>query len=325
MQTRTLAYAGESITGIGLGTWAIGGGNWKFGWGPQDDRESVATIQRALDLGINWIDTARVYGLGHSEAVVGQAIASRRDQVFLATKCGRCWKDGASIYGNLKASSVREECESSLRRLRVDVIDLYQIHWPDPPEDIEEGWTEIARLAEEGKIRHAGVCNFNLDQLERIQAIHPVASLQPPYNMLKRGIEGDLVAYCADNGIGLVVYSPMACGLLTGAFSEERLLNLPKDDWRHRNEQFRHPTFRMNLELVERLKPIAERNGLTLPQLAIAWVLRLPEVTSAIVGARRPDQIEETARAGNAVLPASDVQAIEDLLAWRAEALSKES
>ncbi len=317
LETRTLGHTGTELTGVGLGTWAMGGPDWQYNWGPQDDRESVAAIRRALDMGINWIDTARVYGLGHSEKIVGEALAGRRDEAFLATKCGRHWKEDGGLYGSLKAADVRRECESSLKRLKTDVIDLYQIHWPDPVEEIEEGWTEIAKLVEEGKIRYAGVSNFTVEHLRVVQAIHPVASLQPPYSMLRRGVEDALLPYCAENNIGVVVYSPMACGLLTGKFSKARLAGLPASDWRRGNVEFRAPAFEANLALVEGLKPIAERNNLTLSQLAIAWVLRRPEVTSAIVGARRPDQIEETAQAGNAALSADDARAIEQLLTQR--------
>ncbi len=322
MRTRRLGYTGEELTTIGLGTWAIGGGDWEYGWGPQDDRNSIEAIRRALDLGINWIDTARVYGLGRSEEVVGKALADRRDRVFLATKCGRRWRGDGTIYGDLRAESIREECESSLRRLNVDVIDLYQIHWPDPDEGIEEAWTELAELADEGKIRYAGASNFNAEQLERVRAIHPVASLQPPYNLLERRVENEVLPYCAQHDIGVVAYSPMMSGLLTGKFSEGYLDDLDDGDWRRRNKHFKQPGFSVNLELVERLKPIAERNDITLPQLAIAWVLRRPEVTAAIVGARRPDQIQETATAGDVVLSGEDVDAIEELLQWREDAVN---
>lgn len=322
MRTRTLGYTGEELTTIGLGTWAIGGGNWQFGWGPQDDENSISSIHEALDLGINWIDTARVYGLGHSEEVVGSVLADRREDVFVATKCGRHWREDGTVFGRLEADSVRKECESSLRRLKVDTIDLYQIHWPDPDADIEEGWTEIAKLAEEGKIRYAGVSNFSRSQLERVRPIHPVASLQPPYSMLERAVEKELLAYCSEHQIGVIAYSPMMSGLLTGKFTKAHLETLDEGDWRRRNKHFIEPAFSVNLEFVERLQSIAARNDLSLPQLSIAWVLRRPEVTSAIVGARRPGQIEETAAAGNVDLTEGDVQEIEELLEWREEAVS---
>lgn len=321
MRTRTLGYTGEELTTVGLGTWAIGGAGWQFGWGPQKDRESIEAIHRSLELGVNWIDTAAIYGLGHSEEIVGKAIAGRRDDVFLATKCGRRWNEDGSIYGKLVAKSVRKECEDSLRRLNVDVIDLYQIHWPDPDEEIEEGWSTIADLIREGKVRYGGVSNFKLGQLKRAQKIHPIASLQPPYNMIRRKVESEILPFCADNEIGVVAYSPMMSGLLTGKYDPDSLTDLADDDWRHNSPHFKEPEFSVNVELAERLTPIAERNGLSIAQLSIAWVLRRPEVTSAIVGARRPDQIEETAQAAGAELSNEDIRAIEDVLSWREEAI----
>jgi aryl-alcohol dehydrogenase-like predicted oxidoreductase len=330
MQTRKLGYSDLHLTTVGLGTWAIGGGGWAYCWGPQDDSESIAAIRRALDpsinsgrgMGINWIDTAAVYGLGHSEEIVGRALAGWRGEVIIATKCGLVWDEGSTTpYGRLKAESVRREAEASLRRLNVDVIDLYQIHWPTPDEDIEEAWGGIADLIREGKVRYGGVSNFSVEQLKRVQAIHPVASLQPPYSMLRRGIEEELLAYCAANDIGVIAYSPMQAGLLTGKFTKERVANLHDEDWRKRDPHFREPELSANLALVEKLHPIAERNGRTVAQLAIAWVLRRPEVTAAIVGARRPSQIEETAPAGDWVLSEEDVAEIDALLAEREQAL----
>ena len=321
MQTRKLGYTDLHLTTVGLGTWAIGG-PWLFGWGAQDDADSIATIQAALDLGINWIDTAAIYGLGHSEEVVGKAIKGRRDQVIIATKCSRVWDESGNVSGSLKAASIRREAEDSLRRLNVDVIDLYQIHWPNPDEDIEEGWGTIADLVQEGKIRYGGVSNFNVTQLKRAQAIHPVASDQPPYSMVRREVEAELLPHCAANNIGVVVYSPMQAGLLTGKFSRAHLDSLPADDWRKGNPQFQEPAFSATLTLVEKLRPIAERNNKTLGQLAIAWVLRRPEVTSAIVGARRPEQIKETIQAGDWNLSPEDVAEIEQLLAKRKQALN---
>lgn len=322
MRTRKLGFTDLHLTTVGLGTWAIGG-EWKWGWGPQDDAESIAAIRRALDLGINWIDTAAAYGLGHSEEVVGQAIAGRRDEVIVATKCGIRWDESTGQpFRSLKAESVRREAEASLRRLNVDVIDLYQIHWPDPDEEVEEGWGVIADLVKEGKVRYGGVSNFSVAQLKRAQVIHPVASLQPPYSMLRRGVEDELLPYCAANDIGVVAYSPMQAGLLTGKFSRERVASLADTDWRKRNPLFNEPQLSANLALVERLRPIAGRNGITLAQLAIAWVLRRSEVTAAIVGGRRPAQVEEVAPAGDVELPAEDVAEIEALLAERERALA---
>jgi len=309
---------------MGLGTWAIGGGGWQWGWGPQDDAESIAALQRGLDLGINWIDTAAAYGLGRAEEVVGRAIAGRRGEVIVATKCGLVWDEGSTeVYGRLTAESVRAECEASLRRLNVEVIDLYQIHWPIDEEHLEEAWSTIADLIQEGKVRYAGVSNFIVAQLKRIQPIHPLASLQPPYSMLERGVEEELLPYCAANDIGLVVYSPMQAGLLTGKYTKERIASLPDEDWRKdRNPHFQEPALSANLALVEKLRPIAERNGRTLAQLAIAWVLQRPEVTAAIVGSRRPSQIEGTAPAGDWTLSAEDIAEIDALLTEREQALS---
>jgi aryl-alcohol dehydrogenase-like predicted oxidoreductase len=324
MEKRKLGYSDLYLTPIGLGTWAIGGGNNPYGWGPQDDADSIATIHRALDLGINWIDTAAGYGHGHSEEIVGKAIAGRRDEVIIATKCGILWKeDGSDIYGHLKADSIRREVEDSLRRLNVDVIDLYQIHWPWPDEDIEEGWSTIADLIKEGKVRYGGVSNFSVEQLKRIQPIHPVASLQPPYSMLVRETEEELLPYCAANNIGVIVYSPMQSGLLTGKITKERVANFPDDDWRKtRSPHFQEPQLSINLEFVEGLRPIAARNGRPLSQLAIAWVLRRPEVTGAIVGARRPSQIEETVGAATWTLSEEDIAEIDALLAKREQQLA---
>ncbi|MBN1977907.1 MAG: aldo/keto reductase [Anaerolineae bacterium] len=322
MQTRKLGYSDLSLTTVGLGTWAIGG-EWQWGWGPQNDAESIAAIQRAIDLGINWIDTAPAYGLGRSEEIVGQAIAGRRDQLTIATKCGMVWDEGSTtVYRRLKAASVRREAEASLRRLKIDAIDLYQIHWPNPDEDIEEAWEAIADLIAKGKVRYAGASNFSVAQLKRVQAIHPVASLQPPYSMLRRDVEQELLPYCAANDIGVVAYSPMQAGLLTGKFSKERAASLADGDWRKQNPLFQEPQLSVNLALVEKLRPIAERNGRTLAQLAIAWVLRRPEVTAAIVGARRPSQIEETASAGDWTLSQEDIAEIGALLEERDKALA---
>ncbi|MGQ9521700.1 MAG: aldo/keto reductase [Anaerolineae bacterium] len=323
MQTRKLGYTDLYLTSIGLGTWAIGGGGWEYGWGPQDEADSIRTIQRAIDLGINWIDTAAVYGLGRSEEVVGKAIRGRRDQVVIATKCGLVWDEGSTVpYGRLKAWSVRKEVEASLRRLNVDVIDLYQIHWPNPDEDIEEAWATIADLIREGKVRYGGVSNFSVEQMKRVQAIHPIASLQPPYNMLRREIEAEILPFCAANNIGVIVYSPMGSGVLTERFSRERVAELADDDWRKKhNDNFREPLLSANLALVDGLREIARRYGRTVSQLAIAWTLRRPEVTGAIVGARRPEQIEETAPAADWILPSEVLAEIDDLLTRRAEML----
>jgi len=317
MNKRRLGKSGLELTRVGLGSWAIGGAGWQYAWGAQDDWDSIATIHRALDLGINWIDTAAVYGLGHSEEIVGQAVAGRRDRVILATKCGRAWgKDGA-IVRNLKAASVRRELEASLRRLKTEYIDLYQIHWPDPDPDIEEAWGEIAKAVKEGKIRHAGVSNFSTAQMARIQAIHPVVSLQPPYSMLRRGIEQEILPFCAANGIGVVVYSPMQMGLLTGTFTRGRVQSLPTDDIRGKNPFFAEPALGGNLALVEKLRPVAARAGKSVGELAIAWVLRRPEVTAAIVGGRRPEQVAETVGAADWDLTPEEIAEVDALITAR--------
>ncbi|GAB4201630.1 MAG: aldo/keto reductase [Roseiflexaceae bacterium] len=325
MQTRQLGFTDLHLTTIGFGTYALGGGEWQWGWGPQDDEDSVAAIRRAFDLGVNWIDTAPAYGLGRAEEIVGRAIAGRRNELAVATKCGLAWDEGSpNVYGRLKADSIRRELDASLRRLRVDHIDLYQIHWPNPDEDIEEAWGVIAEAVQAGKVRYAGVSNFSVAQLQRAQAIHPVASLQPPYSMLERGVEEELLGYCAANRIGVVVYSPMQTGLLTGTFSHQRLAALPDNDFRkHNDPHFQEPALSANLALVEGLRPIAARNGRSVAQLAIAWVLHRPEVTSAIVGARRPSQIEETVAAGDWNLSAEDAAEIEELLERREEVRSR--
>ena len=321
MQTRQLGYTDLKLTTVGLGTWAMGG-PWQYGWGPQDDDEAIATILTALDKGINWIDTAPMYGLGHSEELIGKALEQTSNKPFIATKCGLLWDDKRRKISCLKRESIREECHASLKRLSVEVIDLYQIHWNEPDEDIEQAWEEMAKLAQEGKVRYIGVSNFNIEQIKRIQKIHPVASLQPPYSMLHREVEDELLDYCAQNNIGVVVYSPMQRGLLTGKFSAERLAGLPLDDHRRRSPDFQEPQFSATLELVEHLKEIAERNGRTCAQLAISWVLRRSEITAAIVGARRPDQIAETSAASDWILAEEETQEIEQLLAARQQKIN---
>lgn len=316
--TRQLGSSTLHLSPIGLGTWAMGGGGWKFGWGEQDDTESIRAIRAGLDAGINWIDTAAIYGHGRAEQIVGEAIAGRRDQVIVATKCGRVWEgDSREIGKSLRRDSVLAEADASLRRLKVDVIDLYQIHWPEPDEEVEEGWAAVADLIRLGKVRYGGVCNFSVSQLERAQAIHPITSLQPPYSMLKRDIEAAIVPWCEAHAVGIVAYSPMQAGLLTGAFTRERAAALPADDWRSRNPFFMEPMLSANLRVVDGLRPIAARLGITVAQLALAWVLRLPVVTSAIAGARRPEQIQETVKAGAIQLPGEVLEQITSLLATR--------
>ncbi len=324
MQTRTLGQTELELSVIGFGAWAIGGGDYAFGWGPQDDQDSIRAIHKALDMGVNWIDTAPVYGLGRSEEVVGKAVKGIRNELIIATKCCVVWDSNRSITRCLKADSVRREVEDSLRRLNTDVIDLYQIHWPDPEEDIEEAWSAMVKLVAEGKIRYPAVSNFSVEQMEQLGAIHPIASLQPPYSMLRRDIEADILPYCAENDIGIVAYSPMQNGLLTGKFTRERIRNLPDDDFRKsRSSYFQEPEVDVNLKTVEALEPIARHHDRTLAQLALAWVLRRPEVTSAITGTRKPEQIEETAAAGDWVLDDWTLAQIDALLKKREEELAR--
>jgi aryl-alcohol dehydrogenase-like predicted oxidoreductase len=315
MKTRRLGHTDLDITLLGFGAWAIGGSGWAFGWGSQDDRESIAAIREAIDLGINWIDTAAIYGLGHSEEVVAAALEGVRNRPYVFTKCERVWNERGEIGKSLKADSIRTECEASLKRLRVDVIDLYQIHWPEPAEDVEEGWETLNRLKTEGKVRWIGVSNFDAAQLARASTIAPVASLQPPYSMLRRDIEESILPYCLAHGIGTIVYSPMQSGLLTGSWSQERMAALPADDWRkEKNRHFQPPLFERNLQLVEVLRTIAARHGATPGQVAIAWTLRHPAVTAAIVGARKPGQLRDLVPAATLTLTATDLAAIDDFL-----------
>jgi aryl-alcohol dehydrogenase-like predicted oxidoreductase len=294
MKTRRLGNSDLDSTLIGFGAWAIGGGDWQFGWGSQEDSDSIAAIHRALELGINWIDTAAVYGLGHSEEVVAKALAEwsgRRPYVF--TKCGMVWNNARQVDYSLKSRSIRQECENSLRRLGSDVIDLYQIHWPaDDLPETEEGWSELARLQQEGKIRWIGVSNFSLEELRRAQAIAPITSLQPPYSLIRREIETDILPWCKEQNIGVIVYSPMASGLLSGTMTRKRAAALPPNDWRSSNPEFQEPKLSKNLELAERLDAVGKRHGRNAGEIAIAWTLQHPAVTGAVVGARNAKQVE---------------------------------
>jgi aryl-alcohol dehydrogenase-like predicted oxidoreductase len=292
VETRRLGASDLNITRIGFGAWAIGGGDWEFSWGHQEDKDSVDAIHRALDLGVNWIDTAAVYGLGHSEEVVGRALRDTSRKPYVFTKCSMRWEGDRKIYRSLQARSVREELENSLRRLGVDRIDLYQIHWPNPENEIEEGWETLARLKEEGKVRWIGVSNFSVAQMERVRKIAPITSLQPPYSLVNRGIEGEILKYCEEHNIGVIVYSPMASGLLTGKMTPERIAALPRDDWRRRSPQFQEPKLSRNLRLVEVLREIGAAHGVEPGVVAIAWTLRQAAVTGAIVGARNAGQVE---------------------------------
>lgn len=302
-----------SITPVGFGAWAIGGSGWQFAWGVQDDKESIAAIHRALELGVNWIDTAAVYGLGHSEEVVGRALAEwSGPPPYVFTKCGLRTDDGGKVIEVLKADSIRRECEDSLRRLRVEAIDLYQIHWPvDNTEELEEGWAAMAQLQREGKVRWIGVSNFNIEEMKRAQAIAPITSLQPPYSLIRRDIEQEVLPFCQRQGIGVIVYSPMASGLLTGAMTPQRISQMPADDWRKRHPDFNEPRLSAHLELVERLRAVGNRHGYAPGAVAVAWTLRHPAVTSAIVGARRPEQVDDTVVAAALHLTPSELSEIE--------------
>jgi aryl-alcohol dehydrogenase-like predicted oxidoreductase len=314
MKTRKLGSSDLLITPVGCGAWAIGGAGWEFGWGAQNDEDSISAIFKSLELGVNWIDTAAAYGLGHSEAVVARALADwpgRRPYVF--TKCGLRWDAQGRVRRMLTADSVRRECEDSLQRLKVNAIDLYQIHWPpekDGPE-LEEGWAAMAALQQEGKARWIGVSNFNAEQLERARAIAPVTSLQPPYSLIRRGIESEALPFCRQTGIGVIVYAPMASGLLTGAMTRERAAGLAADEWRSRSPEFNEPNLSRNLALVERLRVVGKRHGRSPGEVAIAWTLRHPAVTGAIVGARNAAQAEGVMRAGEFTLTEEDIAEIE--------------
>jgi aryl-alcohol dehydrogenase-like predicted oxidoreductase len=316
--TAALGRSGAAFTRLGLGTWAIGG-PWRFGWGPVDDAESVAAIRRALDEGLNWVDTAAVYGLGHSEEIVGQALSGRAtgEDVFVCTKCGRKTRPDGAPYGDLRAESIRAECEASLRRLGVERIDLYQIHWPDPDgaTPLEESWSTMAELVDEGKVRWIGVSNFDVDQLERCEAIRHVDSLQPQLSMVQRRALSDVIPWAAAHMTGVIVYSPMASGLLSGTFDRDRLENLPSDDMRLGRPEFTEPWLSRNLALVERLRAIAGELGATVAELAIAWTLAQDGVTGAIVGARRPDQLDAWLGAGALELSPQTLRAIDEAIA----------
>ncbi len=314
MKTRQLGKDGPHITEIGLGAWAIGG-SWAWGWGEQDDTESIRTIQRTLDLGINWIDTAAVYGLGHAEEVVARAVGKQRKDVFIATKCGLVWDDRGRVKNNNRPESIRRECEASLRRLNTDYIDLYQIHWPDSNVPVEDSWGEMIRLKEEGKVRYIGVSNFGVDLLERCQAIHPVQSLQPPYNLVQRDVEKEILPWCKEHGVGVVAYSPLMSGLLTGKFTRDFLNTLAEDDWRRKQHHpmFTEPMYSKILNFVDGIRPIAEKYNKSVAQFAVAWVLMHPAITSAIVGARKSSQVEQNVGGAGWQISADDMTAIDRL------------
>ena len=290
---RTLGNSDLKLTSIGFGAWAVGGGNWDFGWGPQDDGESIKAIHRALDLGINWIDTAAIYGLGHSEEVVGRALKSSSHRPYVFTKCSMRWHADRSIYRSLRAASLTEEVDSSLRRLGVDTIDLYQVHWPNPEEEIEEGWEALAKLQRQGKVRWTGVSNFSVEQMKRVLKIAPITSLQPPYSMLRPAVETEILPFAQENGIGVISYSPMVSGLLTGKMTAARVAALPQDDWRRNAVEFEEPRLSRNMRLVELLREIGKAHGVAPGVVAVAWTLHHPAITAAIVGGRSAAQVEE--------------------------------
>jgi aryl-alcohol dehydrogenase-like predicted oxidoreductase len=311
MQTRQLGKTELFITPLGFGSWAVGGGGWQFGWGSQDDRESIAAINRALDLGINWIDTAAVYGLGHSEEIVGRAVKGRAERPYIFTKCSMVWDERGNISHSLKRDSIRREVEDSLRRLQVEAIDLYQIHWPDPDTDIEEGWNTLSELKREGKVRYIGVSNFNVEQLQRAMAIAPIDSLQPPYSLIHPAVEDKILPFCEKNNIGAIVYSPMMSGLLSGRMTRERINSFPEDDWRKNNPEFQEPRLSRNLWLAELLKNVGRRHALSAGEIALAWTLRLSAVTGAIVGGRNPKQVDGIVGAAGFRLSEDEIDGID--------------
>jgi aryl-alcohol dehydrogenase-like predicted oxidoreductase len=317
MQTRRLGNSDLEITPIGFGSWAIGGAGWEFGWGQQDDQAAVESIHKALDMGVNWIDTAAVYGLGHSEELVRRAVEGWSGSTpYVFTKCGLVWDENRDIRKVLRADSIRRECEASLRRLGTDAIDLYQIHWPTEPNDPDEdaeGWRTMAELQREGKVRWIGVSNWDVAQLRMAQEIAPVTSLQPPYSLIRAGVEDEILPFCQANGIGVIVYSPMGSGLLTGGMTRERAASLPEDDWRHSDAQFQEPALSRNLAVADALREIGQAHGRTPGEVAIAWTLRLPAVTGAIVGARSAQQVEGVFGGGDFRLSDEEIARIEAL------------
>jgi aryl-alcohol dehydrogenase-like predicted oxidoreductase len=311
LKTTQLGQTGLEITRVGFGAWAIGGGGWEFGWGPQDDRESIEAIHHAIEQGINWIDTAAAYGFGRSERTVGRALEGVAERPYVFTKCSLLEGPGRTVAHSLKRDSILREAEASLARLGIDAIDLYQIHWPIPDEDIEEGWRALADLHDEGLVRHIGVSNFDVDQLQRIQQIAPVETIQPQYSLIEREAEAELLPFAEREGIGAIIYSPMGSGLLTGRMTRERIENLADDDWRKRDGRFNEPQLSQNLALVARLEAVADRHDTTPGAVAVAWTLRHPAVDGAIVGFRRSDQVDPILPAANLELTDQDIADIE--------------
>jgi aryl-alcohol dehydrogenase-like predicted oxidoreductase len=309
MQTKILGNSDLDITTIGFGAWAIGG-DWKYGWGKQDDSDSIKTIHKALDTGINWIDTAAVYGLGRSETVVGKALKQTSTKPYIFTKCAMVWDDNKNVSYSLKKESLEKEIDASLSRLGVEQIDLYQIHWPVPDEDIEEGWETLNEIKESGKVRYIGVSNFSVKQMERAAAIAPLTSLQPPYNLVNRGIEENILSYCLKKSIGVIVYSPMASGMLSGKMTRERIENFEQADWRRGSEDYQEPKLSKNLAIQDKLIELGKKHNCTAGEVAIAWTLANPAVTGAIVGMRRPDQVDGVIHAGSIQLEPADIDAL---------------
>ncbi len=315
--TKQLGNSDLRLTSIGFGAWAIGGGNWQYGWGPQDDADSVAAIRATVDAGINWIDTAAVYGLGHSEEIVGKALKQTPEKPYIFTKAGMTWGEDRQIFQTL--TKIRAEVEQSLRRLQVEVIDLYQIHWPVPDAEVEEGWTAMAELQREGKVRYIGVSNFNVSQMERALKIAPITSLQPPYSMINRSIEAEILPFCREHGIGVINYAPMHSGLLTGAMTKERVMKMPDNDFRKRAKQYQEPLLSRNLDVARLLGEIGTRHEVSAGVVAIAWTLHNPAVTAAIVGGRNAEQVEGVLPAANFRLSENEYNEITEFLRARPE------
>jgi aryl-alcohol dehydrogenase-like predicted oxidoreductase len=311
LKTAQLGQTGLEITRVGFGAWAIGGGDWEFGWGPQDDEESIAAIHRGLEQGINWIDTAAAYGFGRSEQTVGRALEGLAERPYVFTKCSLLPGPGRRVVHSLKRDSILREAHASLERLGVDAIDLYQIHWPIPVEDIEEGWAALGELKEQGLVRHIGVSNFNLDQLRQVEQIAPVETLQPQYSLIERDIEQEILPFAGQRGIGVIVYSPMGSGMLTGKMTRARIEQMSDDDWRKHDQRFQEPRLSRNLDVVDRLTAVAERYDTTPGAVAVAWTLHNPAVDAAIVGFRRPDQVDPILRAASLELTSADIAEIE--------------
>ena len=311
LQTTQLGHTELEITRVGFGAWAIGGGGWEFGWGAQEDEQSVAAIRRALELGVNWIDTAAAYGFGHSEEIVGRALEGLSERPYVFTKASLLEGPDRRVVHNLKRESIIREAHASLERLGIDAIDLYQIHWPTPDADIEEGWSAFAELKEQGLVRHIGVSNFDVAQLRRIQEIAPVETLQPQFSLIERDAEREILPFAERNGMGVIVYSPMGSGLLTGRMTRERIESMPDDDWRKQDQRFREPELSHNLELVDRLATVAEGHDTVPGAVSIAWTLRNPAVDGAIVGFRSPEQVDPLIEAANVELADEDISTIE--------------